>query len=310
MDFFRSKFKKADKSALNVFDASQPGLYKACTLTSIIPSKSLSVVPQGKSSFSKTPDEPLPQYSAVAPQKLAARPVLGSDPTASSVTDTGPSQKDDPFAFLSTFDTVFLIDDSSSMTGNSWREVAAALELIAPICTKYDKDGIDVYFLNHKDEPHFHKIRSAEEVKAIFRRVSPLGITPTGTSLKAILKPYLKDLKKRGEKVVKPLNMIVITDGRPSDDPESVIIEAAKKLDAMDAPPWQVGIQFFQVGRDGGAAEALRHLDDGLVERGGGIRDMVDTVPWSDTNGDLNADGIMKVVLGAVNRRLDRKPFK
>lgn len=106
----------------------------------------------------------------------------------------------------------------------------------------------------------------------------------------------------------RPLNIIVITDGVPSDDPESVIIHAARKLDALDAPPWQVGIQFFQVGEEQGAADALRELDDGLVERGGGVRDMVDTVPWSGGRGKgLSAEGILKVVLGGVNRRLDRK---
>jgi hypothetical protein len=47
---------------------------------------------------------------------------------------------------------------------------------------------------------------------------------------------------------VKSLNIIVITDGVPSDDVESVIVRAAKRLDQCNAEPWQVGIQFFQVG--------------------------------------------------------------
>ena len=40
------------------------------------------------------------------------------------------------------------------------------------------------------------------------------------------------------------------------------------------------------------------------------VRDIVDTVPWtSETTGraGLNAEGMLKVVLGAMNRRLDRK---
>ncbi|MCJ1265117.1 hypothetical protein MMC22_004992 [Lobaria immixta] len=272
------------RSPLNVFNAS---------------STSRPVVPQDNNAFADSQVEPPPLYSAVAHPQPAAGPSVGSD--------RGAPKKDDPFAFLGTFDTVFLIDDSGSMAGRSWREVAAALKSITPICTKHDADGIDIYFLNKADEPQFRQIHSPEEVDLIFSRVRPQASTPTGTRLNAILKPYLKDLEKRGEEV-KPLNIIVITDGQPSDDPESVIINAAKKLDALEAPPWQVGIQFFQVGQEEGAAEALRDLDDALVERGGGIRDMVDTVPWSGTNGSgLNGEGIMKVVLGAVNRRLDRK---
>jgi len=204
---------------------------------------------------------------------------------------------DNRYAFLSTFDTVFLIDDSGSMAGRSWGETAAALASVAPICTQYDADGIDIHFLNHPDHPSYQHITSAAAVSAIFQQVRPMGGTPTGSRLNAILKPYLKEVETKGADNVKSLNIIVITDGVPSDDVESVILNAAKKLDRWDAPGWQVGIQFFQVGNEQGAAEALRELDDDLAEIGGeGVRDMVDTVPWSGESGTgLNADGILKV---------------
>ena len=218
---------------------------------------------------------------------------------------------DNRYAFLSTFDTVFLIDDSGSMAGHSWKETSAALAAITPICTQYDADGIDIYFLNSPDCNSYHNITRASDVHAIFERVRPMGGTPTGSRLNSILKPYLKRVEQAEdiEKEVKPLNIIVITDGVPSDDVETVIINAAKKLDKWDAPGWQVGIQFFQVGNEQGAATALRELDDDLADIGGeDVRDMVDTVPWRGEHGvGLNADGILKVVLGAVHRKLDRK---
>ena len=214
---------------------------------------------------------------------------------------------DNPYAFLSTFDTVFLIDDSGSMAGRSWRETATALKSITPICTAHDADGIDVYFLNEKDSSEYKNITRAADVDSIFNSVRPRGGTPTGSRLNNILKPYLASLASKGPDAVKPLNIIVITDGVPSDDVESVIISAARKLEKFDAPAWQIGIQFFQVGEERGAAEALRELDDGLTDMGAG-RDIVDTVPWTgETGTGLNAEGILKVVLGAVNRRLDRK---
>ncbi|KAI4240065.1 MAG: hypothetical protein L6R42_011591, partial [Xanthoria sp. 1 TBL-2021] len=66
------------------------------------------------------------------------------------VTGNMSTNPDSEFAFLSTFDTKFLIDDSGSMAGRSWREVADALATIAPICTSFDSDGIDIYFLNER----------------------------------------------------------------------------------------------------------------------------------------------------------------
>jgi len=52
----------------------------------------------------------------------------------------------------------------------------------------------------------------------------------------------------------------------------------------------------------------LQSLDDDITELSGGARDIVDTVPWNGVNGSgLNGDFLMKTVLGAVNRKLDRK---
>ncbi|KAI9779529.1 MAG: hypothetical protein M1839_007337 [Geoglossum umbratile] len=245
-------------------------------------------------------NDPPPAYSPPANP-----PSLGQVATATPVATTS----DDRYAFLSHFDTIFLIDDSGSMAGRSWRETAAALRAITPICTAHDADGIDIIFLNHHPaNPADHcNVKTQEAVEQIFTSVRPSGGTPTGVRLNHVLRPYLARYMANPEGT-KPLNVIVITDGVPSDDVESVIISAAKKLDKADAPAWQVGVQFFQVGCEPGAAEALRELDDGLAEMGGGIRDIVDTVPWSGSTGEgLNAEGILKVVLGAVNRRLDRK---
>lgn len=195
------------------------------------------------------------------------------------------------------------------MAGSRWRETALALETITPICTAHDSDGIDIYFLNHADSTFHHNVSSSNTVSEIFQTVRPRGGTPTGQRLNAILKPYLRQLQANPE-TTKPMNLICITDGEPSDDVESVLIAAAKKLDKLDAPAWQVGVQFFQVGRDEEAKKHLRQLDDELAEISGDddLRDIVDTVPFQGAEGTyLTGDGILKVVLGAVNRRLDRK---
>jgi uncharacterized protein YegL len=250
-------------------------------------------------------DDPPPAYSPPANPAIL-------NPTTTTTPASPPhtvAAKDDRYAFLSHFDTLFVIDDSGSMAGRSWRETSHALRAIAPICTAHDADGIDIAFLNHipADPAAYKNITTATDVERIFASVKPGGGTPTGVRLNQILRPYLARYTADPEHT-KPLNIIVITDGVPSDDVESVLIAAAKKLDKAEAPAWQVGVQFFQVGYEKGAAEALKELDDGLAEMGGGVRDMVDTVPWVGGAGTvLSADAILKVVLGAVNRRLDRR---
>lgn len=97
---------------------------------------------------------------------------------------------------------------------------------------------------------------------------SSKGITPTGAKLEELLLEYLLRLEQTlfdpAAPAVKPVNFIVITDGAPTDDPESVIITAARRLDNNNFPLSQVGIQFVQIGSDPEATEALRALDDEL----------------------------------------------
>ncbi|KAK5110433.1 hypothetical protein LTR62_005784 [Meristemomyces frigidus] len=241
----------------------------------------------------------------------AYSPAPNAAPITPSITVSSPSAEiaDDPYVFLYSFDTVFLIDDSGSMAGGRWRETADALETITPICTAHDSDGIDIYFLNHADSSFHHNITSSTTVREIFQTVRPGGGTPTGQRLNQILKPYLRKFEANQD-TTKPLNIICITDGEPSDDVESPLIAAAKRLDKLDAPAWTVGVQFFQVGRDEQAKVHLKQLDDELAELAGDsdLRDIVDTVPFTGAEGtQLSGDGILKVVLGAVNRRLDRK---
>ena len=129
-------------------------------------------------------------------------------------------------------------------------------------------------------------------------------MTFIGQRLDDILRPYLKIYETKPQ-TTKPLNIIVITDGAASDDVEAVIVQHARKLDSLEACPWQIGIQMFQVGDDPKAKAMLDDLDDGLEYRAG-VRDMVDTVAYKDGM-EFDAKMILMVLLGSVNRRLDRK---
>jgi len=215
---------------------------------------------------------------------------------------------------LRKYDTVIIVDDSSSMRGKSWQDTRDALSSLADVTASYDADGIDVYFLNHK--AFASNVRDASTVNRLFERVQPMGTTPIGGKLEELLLTYLDKIENAkareiaGEsnalKAIKGVNYIVLTDGAPTDDPEDVIVMAARRLDRGNFPITQVGIQFVQIGNSPHAAEFLQELDDSLSS-GHGVRDIVDTTPFTLTGGGLTAEMLTKILLGGINRRVDRK---
>lgn len=249
-----------------------------------------------------------PPYSPASPPTPPYSPASIQAPQETNASNSAPIA-DDQYAFLSSFDTKFVIDDSGSMAGGLWRQAAEAVMTITPICTAHDDDGIDIHFLNHREGLPYKNITNPTRVKEIFDTVRPGGGTPIGVVLNKIFKAHIEAYRLNPDST-KPINVICITDGVPTDDPERALIDGARKLDQMEAPAWQVGVQFFQVGQDAQATQFLKSLDDELADMAGDrdMRDMVDTVPFTNADGGrLTADGILKVVLGAVTRRLDRR---
>ena len=210
---------------------------------------------------------------------------------------------EDPYADLKNYDTLFLVDDSGSMAGRSWRECSEALRAIAPICTAHDADGIDLRFLNTPPQPRFSNITEPSTVHEIFQTVRPRSSTPTGDVLRGILEEYLE--RHRLDHKKKRMNVIVITDGEPSDDLEGTFRDVGEELVSLRMRRDQLGVQFLQVGNEPSAREYLQYLDDHLVKenRGKAYKDFVDTEPW--TSSGLTAERILKVILGAVHRRRD-----
>ena len=79
-------------------------------------------------------------------------------------------QKDYRYSVLAEYDTVFLIDDSGSMKAGKptrWDQVEKALKDLVPICTQWDSNGIDIYFLNDD--------KAREHVKRYVSNHTPLS---------------------------------------------------------------------------------------------------------------------------------------
>lgn len=116
--------------------------------------------------------------------------------------------------------------------------------------------------------PYTDGKQDASTVNRLFERVQPTGTTPIGGKLEELLLTYLDKIENAkareiaGEsnalKAIKGVNYIVLTDGAPSqcyllsttpdlansiftaDDPEDVIVMAARRLDRGNFPITQV----------------------------------------------------------------------
>lgn len=235
------------------------------------------------------------------------------------------SNDKDPFAFLEVFDTVFLVDDSESMQPY-WHEVIALICAVVPVCCERDHNGIDLYFVHRRPRGHHVSSpveksgyrglglaagspRQSDNAAGIFHQVQPRGRARLGARLSDILTKYVADYRfltrLRGNRYRKrPMNLIVVTAGHIEDSLYSTLAAAARELDRVHAPSYQAGVQLFQIGSDPNVRAGMKG-DDGMYKREG-TRDMVDTVTWNGRPGVLSPEGVLKVVLGAVSRSLDR----
>ncbi|KAK7931231.1 hypothetical protein PG985_001943 [Apiospora marii] len=240
------------------------------------------------------------------------------------LTRTQVSNDKDPFAFLEVFDTVFLIDDSESMQPY-WHEVIALVCAVVPVCCERDPNGIDLYFVNHRPRGHhlFSSVdksgyrgiglavgspRQSDNVAGILHQVKPQGRARLGARLNDILTKYVTDYSfltrlHNNRYCKRPMNLIVVTAGHIEDSLYGTLAAAARELDRVDAPSYQAGVQLFQIGNDSKVRAGMKG-DDEMYKREG-TRDMVDTATWNGKAGVLSAEGVLKVVLGAVSRSLD-----
>jgi len=92
----------------------------------------------------------------------------------------------------------------------------------------------------------------------------PVGYTPTGAKLEAVLTRIINKLEDAVDTpaygLIKPMDIIVLTDGAPTDEPAPVLREAARKLNEGLHHRNAVGIQFVQIGNEERADIALQAL--------------------------------------------------
>lgn len=207
---------------------------------------------------------------------------------------------------LSKLKLVVLVDDSHSMDLNDlWPEAKEALAGVAQLFGQHNTDGIDLYFLNDTNNQSVG-LKDRKEVLRLFDTVVPKGQTPTGRRLRDILNTYISQLEDRTVSH-KPISIVVITDGAPDDkkELEDTIVSAAGRLKQSGINSRELGIQFVQIGKDAGAEEYLKYLDNGLREQYK-VDDIVDSTTFDPKEPRFKTDRLLKIVKGAVDKSIDQ----
>ncbi|KAA1073707.1 hypothetical protein PGT21_023156 [Puccinia graminis f. sp. tritici] len=237
------------------------------------------------------------------------RPAMIPDNDNLPVRRSSSMRKENLLATLYRYHTIFLVDDSASMSLNGlWKEAQETLSAVAATAVQHTPEGIDIYFLN--TNIHLRNARTPQEVNRLFNEVRPNGAcTPIEARIEALVSYHLdqlESLKAQRLPPIKPLNLVVITDG-VTDDPETLIqtiLSIVGRLEEGNFPLNEVGVQFIQIGCSSEATKLLKTLDDDLKKIYGVKRDIVDTTPY---RGKLTGDFVLKCLLGGVNRRIDKR---
>ncbi|KAF8640784.1 hypothetical protein AX17_000433 [Amanita inopinata Kibby_2008] len=194
--------------------------------------------------------------------------------------------------------TVILVDDSSSMYDRLWPVARNALAGVVDLHSRYSTEGVDVHFLNNQEVGM--NLKNGDAVQRLFDSVIPEGETPTGQKLQELFDKYIPLVENKHSNH-RPITLVVITDGEPTDDPKDVIVEAARRLDQAGAPLGCFGVQFAQIGDDPDATDALKELDEDL-SKVYGVRDIVDTTPFNPNDPNFTAETVTKILLGSIDK--------
>ena len=223
-----------------------------------------------------------------------------SIPTIDMVTD---------ISCLALYDIALLVDDSSSMGTTEednltrWQIAKEITKSIANWAILMDDNGISIDFFNSSTRAD--NVTDPNVITQLFSEVQPYGGTPMGPAI------HQKILQRMvyHKTLMKPLLLIIITDGEPSNHNE--VVQAIQGYYNGAVHKRAVSFSFAQVGSDVRATTWLNSLDrDPNI---GGIIDVTSSFPIEKMQCEKAAPGtiftparwLLKTLLGGISSAYD-----
>jgi hypothetical protein len=215
--------------------------------------------------------------------------------------------------------TVILVDDSYSMTEpghqswgfglmrggveTRWMQTRNLLAGIAPLVAAENPHGVDLHFLNRI--PFYAGLLTTQAIQSAFDSDRPNNGTPTGARVNDILDAYVSTL--RYYRALKPLNLIVITDGEAQDEDilHKSIEHHVTELVHRGFPAHQFGIEFVQVGDCEHATRHLEKLEKEVSRHHHRFqRDVVGVTPASRIN-SMDPEAMLAIAVSGIDARMN-----
>ena len=151
----------------------------------------------------------------------------------------------DSCAYLTRFETVVLVDDSSSMSGPQWQQASDLLADMTKIVAKFHPNGLDIHFFNQA-KCNLENATTPELIRRLFTIVKPAGTSsPIATLLDGELSKYMS--RYRSNSKLRGLHLLVLTNSVPEDEDQvtEVIFKASKEMGYLKAGKEKISIRFI-----------------------------------------------------------------
>jgi len=212
---------------------------------------------------------------------------------------------------LSGFDIVLLCDDSGSMQTlidsrsntcmiSRWDELKMAVNIVVDIGSVFDRDGLDIYFLNR---PKLSNVKTLQQVEHEFRR-GPSG----GSDIVKTMRQIIKD--KNLKNLDKNLLILLFTDGLPTVNGNININDLYRVIDKRDNID-KVFVSIVMCTDDDSIVEQydkkfdkkIRHVD--VVDDYHTERAQIQRVQGSNYKFSYG-DYVVKMMMGAIDPKMDK----
>jgi hypothetical protein len=212
---------------------------------------------------------------------------------------------------LGKYEIVLIVDDSGSMTTTvksgdiyappctRWEEAKKTVKQVAEMALLFDKNGLDLYFLNRGTINNVTDINIIDNAFTVL----PSGFTPITTTLQKVLHDK-KDIIKE-----KKLLILIATDGQPTDYKGNTDVESLKSTLINRHPIDKIFVTFLACTDDNQTMEYLNDWDKNIKNL-----DVVDDyvsekkeIQQSKGNNFkfTYGDYIVKALVGSIDPELD-----